>query len=275
MSKVIVSYGGGTNSTALLVGLHERGERVDAISFSDTGDEKPHTYSAIEEVSRWCVSVGFPAVEIIREEYWLPQQVKDGSLSGECLRLGTLPAKAFGFGTCSLKWKIEPGQRWLRRWCDTNGVSLEDVVRLVGFDAGEPERVERAQRLAETKNVLPRQLYPLYDWGWGRDECVAAIARAGLKAVGKSACFMCPSSKKWELIDLRDNYPDLMARALEIERRAMAGEGRANAARVGLGRQFEWGEFLRNAEAQAEMFAPAACDTVVDVCDSCYDGEAA
>ena len=37
--KTIVSYGGGTNSTAMLVGLWERGERPDAIVFADTGGE--------------------------------------------------------------------------------------------------------------------------------------------------------------------------------------------------------------------------------------------
>jgi len=40
----VVSFGGGTNSTAMLVGMWERGERPDAILFADTGGEKPHTY---------------------------------------------------------------------------------------------------------------------------------------------------------------------------------------------------------------------------------------
>ena len=37
---------------------------------------------------------------------------------------------------------------------------------------------------------------------WGRDDCVAAIARVGLPQPGKSACFFCPSSKKHEIITL-------------------------------------------------------------------------
>ena len=41
---IVVSYGGGTNSVAMLVGLHERGLRPDAIVFADTGGEKPNTY---------------------------------------------------------------------------------------------------------------------------------------------------------------------------------------------------------------------------------------
>ena len=41
----IVSYGGGANSTALLVGLHQHRIPVDLILFADTGGEHPHTYA--------------------------------------------------------------------------------------------------------------------------------------------------------------------------------------------------------------------------------------
>jgi len=34
---IMVSFGGGVNSAALLVGMHERDERPDAILFADTG----------------------------------------------------------------------------------------------------------------------------------------------------------------------------------------------------------------------------------------------
>jgi 3'-phosphoadenosine 5'-phosphosulfate sulfotransferase (PAPS reductase)/FAD synthetase len=40
----IVGYGGGTNSTAMLIGLYHKGIPVDLILFSDTGGEQPHTY---------------------------------------------------------------------------------------------------------------------------------------------------------------------------------------------------------------------------------------
>jgi len=38
---MVVSYGGGVNSTAVLVGMVERGIRPDAILFADTGGEHP------------------------------------------------------------------------------------------------------------------------------------------------------------------------------------------------------------------------------------------
>ena len=44
----IVSYGGGANSTALLIGLHQHRIPVDLILFADTGGEHPHTYAYLD-----------------------------------------------------------------------------------------------------------------------------------------------------------------------------------------------------------------------------------
>ena len=44
----MVSYGGGANSTALLIGLHQHRIPVDLILFADTGAEHPHTYAYLE-----------------------------------------------------------------------------------------------------------------------------------------------------------------------------------------------------------------------------------
>ena len=44
----IVSYGGGANSTALLVGLYQHRIPVDLILFADTGAEHPHTYAYLD-----------------------------------------------------------------------------------------------------------------------------------------------------------------------------------------------------------------------------------
>ena len=46
----VVSFGGGVNSSAMLIGMHERGITPDAILFSDTGGEKPETYQHIEDM---------------------------------------------------------------------------------------------------------------------------------------------------------------------------------------------------------------------------------
>ncbi len=267
----IVAYGAGTNGTGMLVGLHERGRVPDAIVFADTGSEKPHTYQHIIEVSAWCKSVGFPEVQTISGQQ--PQMLKDRSLEAECLRLGALPSKALGYSTCSLKWKIEPQKRHYAAIAAAQGLTLADLVVLIGFDSDEQSRVDRGRNAWKPGDY--RQEFPLFDWGWDREDCVSAIDRAGLKQPGKSACFMCPSTKKPELLELRAQYPELVARAIEMERRAKAGEGQADAfAGAGLGRSWNWADFLREWDAaeeaeryflkrQLDFLSPEQCDACI------------
>lgn len=58
----IVTYGGGTNSTAMIIGMVKRGTIPDRILFSDTGGERPDTYEFIDMFSDWLEQNGAPRV---------------------------------------------------------------------------------------------------------------------------------------------------------------------------------------------------------------------
>lgn len=62
----ILSYGGGTNSTALLLGLYERHIPIDLILFADTGAEHPHTYRHIEDMQKWLAEHGLPDITVVK-----------------------------------------------------------------------------------------------------------------------------------------------------------------------------------------------------------------
>jgi hypothetical protein len=64
--------------------------------------------------------------------------------------------------------------------------------------------------------------YPLMDWGFDRERCKQIIANAGLPVPVKSAWWFCPASKKHEIAWLQEHHPELLERALEIERNAQA-----------------------------------------------------
>lgn len=260
VGPLVVCYGAGTNSTGELVGLHERGIRPDYIIFADTVGEKPWTYGHLQAVDEWCKRVDFPRITVVTGCY--PQQIRDGSLENELLRLCCLPAKALGYKTCSVKWKIEPTNRWLKQ----QGVG--EHTRLIGFDFGEPDRAENARYAKlKDKRINYVQRFPLMEWFWTRDDCKAAIDRAGLPQPGKSACFFCPSSTKEEILSLP---PDLLDRALEIERRAMSSDHGPTYTNVrGLGRQFAWRDLVNFSNAGLPLFnfadpPPVECN--------CYDG---
>lgn len=235
--QTVVSYGAGTNSTAMLVGLHERGERPDLILFADTGGERPETYSHRDAVSDWCEGVGFPRIVTVKAPNKLLEQ--------DCIDRKALPSIAYGFKTCSLRWKKEPQDKWLRN----NGMA--DAVRLIGIDAGEHHRAKD----------FPNTRYPLIEWDWGREECVEAIRRVGLQQPGKSACFFCPSSKPHEILELKRLHPDLIQRALAME------SGAELTSVKGLGRSYAWADLVRYDDAQMDMFRVA-----VEMPCGCCDG---
>lgn len=259
-SPLLVSYGGGINSTAMLVGMHERGIRPDGILFADTGGERPETYAYVQRVSQWCESVGFPLVTVVRHVY---ASGKYATLEEECLGSGTLPSIAYGFKKCSLKWKVHPQEVWARKWqpaidCWAAGGKVEKAI---GYHAGEEHRS------VKSNDDEYSYRYFLRDWRWFQRDCVAAVARAGLEGASKSACFFCPSAKPREVLELERQHPDLLERALTIERTAQA-LGDLQSVK-GLGRNWAWGTFLDYQRKQIQLpFFPA--ETTVPC--GCYDG---
>lgn len=58
----VVSFGGGTNSTAMIIGMYLHKIPVDLILFADTGGEQPHTYEFIRVFNAWLDKHGLPKV---------------------------------------------------------------------------------------------------------------------------------------------------------------------------------------------------------------------
>ena len=96
----MVSYGGGANSTALLIGLHQHRIPVDLILFADTGAEHPHTYAYLEVMDSWLKDHGMPPITRV---YKTTRDGKRLTLEDECLQSCSLPSIAYGFKRCSLK----------------------------------------------------------------------------------------------------------------------------------------------------------------------------
>lgn len=253
---VIVSFGGGVNSTAMLVGLADCGLRPDAILFADTGGEKPETYEHIAEVREWCKTVDMPPIEVVSYS-----TSRHGSLELECLNNETLPSKAFGFGGCSVKWKRQPMDRWVNAWQPAIDAweRGQKVVRLIGIHAGEVKR----GKIPDDDKFTYR--YPLRVWRWGQTECIEAIKRAGLSVPVKSACFFCPAMKKAEVLKLKAEHPELYQRAIEMEKNA-AEAGNLETVR-GLGRNWTWEELGQADDEQLKLFS----DLQAPLCDVCME----
>jgi 3'-phosphoadenosine 5'-phosphosulfate sulfotransferase (PAPS reductase)/FAD synthetase len=243
-APVIVAYGVGVDSTAMLVGMHARGERPDLILFADTGDEKPQTYAYLPIINAWLAKVGFPQVTVVKN----PRPISgDKSLSESLLRLGVLPALAYGAHQCSLVWKRDPQHAYVKQWAPAIAAWAAglEVINCIGYDAG-PRDSCRQYKAEGKESPGFKNRFPLIEWGWDREECKRQIEAAGLPVPVKSACFHCPASKKSEIVWLARNVPELHQRALAIEAGAQPKlQERRDAgkkAAKGLGRNFAWAD---------------------------------
>lgn len=272
----IVSFGGGTNSAAMIIGMYLHKIPVDLILFADTGAEQPHTYEFVEIFNEWLQKHAMPKIETV--EY----RNKDGdrlTLEQECINSHTLPSIAYGFKRCSLKHKIGTQEKFCNHYqpCMEIWAAGEKVNKYIGYDAGETRRIQHAAAADETDKKYAYH-YPLYVWGWDRAECVRVIKRAGLPVPGKSSCFFCPSMKKKEIQALWENYPELFERAVSIEHNAAETLKTVK----GLGRNWSWEsyymEFMRNKELEEaqitfdDLFPETPGGCLCGAPCGCYDG---
>lgn len=199
-APVVVAYGAGVDSTAMILGMLARGERIDVVLFADTGSEKPSTYAYVDIFFAYLRERGIRC-EIVRYEpkrfkHWPPYR----SLDENCFTNGTLPSISFGRHSCSQKWKIAPQDAWVEQWepavaCWALGGR---VIKCIGYDDGKRD----SKRYAHAEGHLDERYeyrYPLREWKWDREQCEAEIAAAGLPVPIKSACYMCGASQPWEI----------------------------------------------------------------------------
>jgi hypothetical protein len=248
----VVSYGGGTNSKAMVCEMVRRAEPIDLITMADPGSEWPHTYADAWQFSAWLEMQGYPSLTIVRNDGMY------GTLEANCLAQHMLPSIAYGYKSCSDKYKVRPQNNFVA--ADSRAQALwtagGKVIRCIGYHADESERA------GITEDRRYRYRYPLIEWRMGQAECLAAIARVGLPQPGKSACTFCPSSRPHEIFRLQREHPDLLARALAIEANAVTTNVK------GLGRHWSWRDLLDADARQGKLFA---IETALPC--GCYDGD--
>jgi len=215
---VVVAYGVGRDSTAMLIRMHKRGWRPDAILFANVGSEKSGTYEFVPVMRRWLQSVDFPDLTVVR---YRPKFAPYHSLEGNMILNATLPGATFNISTCTMKFKVEPQNKWTRGWEPAQRAWAADqrVVKLIGFEADEDYRLNRADCKAHsgkgsTDGHLYEYQYPLMDWGMTLELCIEEIQSVGLPVPPKSACFFCPNQKPHEVEALS---PEELGRTILME----------------------------------------------------------
>lgn len=249
MTLRIISYGGGVQSSALIVlavqgRLDETmGGPVDAALFSNVGDdsEHPKTLEYVREVmTPWAAEHGLPVHELQR----VPQRGVDKGrpvtlhqiLTRDGSRSIPIPMRmpdtgAPGTRSCTADFKIRVVSRWLKE----HGATEDDPASVaIGISTDE---WHRANSRKGTEPV-ERMVYPLLDLGLSRNDCMNVIRDAGLPVPPKSSCYFCPFHSPAYWSEMRRDEPDLFAKAQQLEdllneRRDMLGRDRIYLTRFG------------------------------------------
>ena len=258
---LVVAYGGGTNSVAMLCGFLDRGIKPDLIVFSDTGGELPTTYAHIDLMSEktkewWGIEINTVAKTYKKEKT---------SLESDCLRNKTIPALAFGSKACSMKYKLEPKYKFVRSWMMEN--KLNEVISAVGYDAGEGHRSINIKQNNIGKGMIELSWFPLIEWMWTRRECIETIKAHGLPLPGKSSCYFCPAMKNSEIMRLRNEYPEYFERAIAMEKN-MVVKGRVRGLNFGV----PWSEIVEADDEQLKLFDWLDKHDPNPIPCGCYDG---
>jgi hypothetical protein len=260
-----ISYGGGVQSTAMIVLAIQGRIDFNVALFSNVGDDSEHPASLryVRDIMQpWAAKHDFPVHEL--------QTVRRGeptTLRNEITREGSRRILIPVYGdigaplsrSCTADFKVKTVGRWLK----ANGATKTNPATVaIGISTDE---IERAGRGKDEPNQ--RRVYPLLELGMNRFDCIATIQEAGLPVPPKSSCYFCPFHRPLTWGEMRRDEPELFEQSQELE-------DHINARQQSLGRNplylTRFGKRLTDAipEAQQSLFQEIGVGE--NGCDSGY-----
>lgn len=199
-----LSFGGGVNSTALLLLLTDQGEEFETV-FVNHGGDYPETYEYVDYLREQ----GFEITEV------LPDVEGCKTIYEYSMKSRILPS--FRLRWCTDKFKVRPMLKHAEVPCKM----------FIGFDYGEIKRIKASSGKEYNNKPSKEKLhkiaysYPLIDAKIDRNGCTDLIKEHGLDVPPKSGCWFCPFMRKIEIRELFLNHRDLYDAAVEMEENCM------------------------------------------------------
>ncbi|MFD5893771.1 phosphoadenosine phosphosulfate reductase [Streptomyces sp. NPDC060366] len=212
-----ISYGGGVQSTALLV-LAAQG-RIDFRTFlmANVGDdsENPGTLRYLDEYARPYAAEHGLELTVLDRVMVRTGEVRTlhGQLTKEGSRSLAIPVRmsngAPGTRSCTADFKIKVIGREVKR----RGATKEAPATIgIGISLDEIHRANN-RRCEPYEQIV----YPLLELGLRRIDCARIIRDAGLPVPPKSSCWFCPFHRPETWHDIRRGQPDLFEKACQLE----------------------------------------------------------
>ncbi|MFF2964279.1 phosphoadenosine phosphosulfate reductase [Streptomyces sp. NPDC057963] len=216
-----ISFGGGQQSTALLVLAATGRITAKTFLFANVGDdsELPATLCYLEEHAKpYAARHGLELVELRRiMKHRLATRGQERTLWQQLNQPGSksidIPVRmangAPGNRNCTKTFKIDLVAEELAR----RGATAENPA-IVGMGISLDE-IERANNRSPVPHE--RVVYPLLDLGLRRTDCQRIIRKAGLPLPPKSACFFCPFHRPEDWHTQRRTEPELFEKSCQLE----------------------------------------------------------
>lgn len=211
----VISYGGGVQSTALLV-LAAMG-KIDyqTFLFCNVGEdsENPETLAYVEQIAKpYALAHGLELIELQRTfqdgrtESLYEHITKPGSRSIDIpIRMSN---GAPGNRTCTVGYKIKVVDKWLRE----HDAKKQGAMVALGISLDEFHRARNDSGISWKKLA-----YPLLDLRLDRQDCTNIIQDAGLPIPPKSSCYFCPFHRLSTWQEMRHSQPELFKKACDLE----------------------------------------------------------
>ena len=200
----VVSCSGGKDSTALVLGMYERGMQVDEVIGCDEGywwPEAREVFNKVGEITGFKMTMLEPDEEHRFDYLMYDKPITKGKREGE---------KGYGWPNMLSRWcttfcKARVIDKYLAPLKETH-----TVIQYIGIAADE---AKRTQKVAGVDMQLIKR-YPLVDWGWTEKDCLNYCYAHGIdwgglyKHFNRMSCWLCPLQGLTSIRKLYHYYPE-------------------------------------------------------------------
>lgn len=208
---IVANFSGGKDSTAMVLGMIERGEHIDEVIQCDTYKEFPAMYQHIESIKKIVEDAGIKFTTLRSEKSFDHLMFEEKS-------------EKYGRGrawpTFKTRWCTGELKRDVIRKYLKSLQKQFDVIQCVGLAADEQYRFERKNN--QNKN----HRHPLVEWGWTEKDCLQYCYAKGYNwcglydAFSRVSCWCCPLKSLEELRKLYLLFPELWEELKTMDEKA-------------------------------------------------------
>lgn len=219
----VISYGGGTQSTALVLLALEgkiNGVTPDYIIMSNLGWEKKAVMPFVRRFKQY-VKDRFDREIIIADGGNIYDNTLNGAKNGT--RFASMPLyttndeneRVIVRRQCTYEYKIKPVNSKIRELLGYNSKQrVKEVVHL--WKGISTDEIQRVKPIEKPKWIIAE--HPLVDALWqDRSFCIKYVEDAGLGTPPSSSCKGCPFHSNEEWLDVKKNDPEGWKQAVELD----------------------------------------------------------